>query len=358
MSRVCFFGAYDPDYPRFRILRQGLMSAGIEVIEARVELHRAFRRYPALLAAFVRTARHADVLLVPEFRHKDVPIARWLKGRRRLIFDPLVSRYDTLVHDWRLHREGSLQARWNRGIDRWALGLADIVLCDTWAHGELFESLGVARQRLRRVLVGAERDFFAIDEPREASPVRVIYIGGFLPLHGVATVLEAAARLEHERSLPEFRITLVGDGIDYRRSRADAVERGLTRLDFLGRRAYADAPELLAQAHVVLGAFGTNEKAGRVIPHKVYQGLAAGRAVITGDGAGVREVFEPESHLVLVPRGDAEALATALARLIARPAERARLGRCGRARALEIATPERIGASLAAVIAGGGEVPA
>src|SRR6185503_157729 len=109
-------------------------------------------------------------VLVPEFRHKDMPLARALSGRRRLVFDPLVSRHDTLVHDWGLHRPDSAQARWNAWLDRWTLGLADVVLCDTWAHGALFESLGVSRERLRRVPVGAEPEFFAVPDPPAEGP--------------------------------------------------------------------------------------------------------------------------------------------------------------------------------------------
>ena len=82
--KVCFFGAWDPAYPRNRVLREGLRQAGAEVLEARVSERRAFRRYPALVAAFARGARSADTLLVPEFRHKDMPLARALAGRRLL----------------------------------------------------------------------------------------------------------------------------------------------------------------------------------------------------------------------------------------------------------------------------------
>ncbi|HEY6865895.1 MAG TPA: hypothetical protein VI792_01490, partial [Candidatus Eisenbacteria bacterium] len=127
MSAVCFFGAWDPGYPRNRILREGLRRAGVTVLEARVRERRALLRYPALAAAFARRGRAAEVVLVPEFRHKDVPLARALAGSRRLVFDPLVSRHDTLVEDWGLHAPRSLQARWNLGIDRWSLGLADLV---------------------------------------------------------------------------------------------------------------------------------------------------------------------------------------------------------------------------------------
>jgi len=355
VRRVCFFGAWDPAYPRNRILREGLRRAGAEVLEARVTAARAFRRYPALLGAFGREARTADVLFVPEFRHKDVPLARALAGKRRLVFDPLVSRRDTLVADWGLHAEGSAQACWNEWLDRWSLSLADLVLCDTWAHGELYASLGVPRNRLRRVLVGAEDAFFAVGAAVPApEPVRIVYVGGFLPLHGTRVIVEAVGLLERgARGLPEFQVEMVGSGIEYAAAREQAERLRLRRISFTGNVAYAEAPRVLAAAHVVLGAFGTGAKAGRVIPHKVYQGLAAARAVVTGDGAGLREVCEPGRHLAAVPRGNAEALAVEMARLVGDAGERAALARAGRARALEVGTPDRVGESLLEALVGG-----
>lgn len=353
MTNVCFFGAFDPAYPRNRILREGLRRAGLGVLEARVPGRRAFRRWPALALAWRRVAAQADVVLVPEFRHKDVPLARWLRGRRPLVFDPLVSRWDTLVGDWKLHGRASAQARWNRAIDRWSLRAADLVLCDTWAHGELFESLGARRSSLRRVLVGAEDAFFAVPGPTAAAELRVTYVGGFLPLHGTATILEAAALLESRGdALPPWRLRLVGTGIDYERAREFAAGRRLARVTFAGSQPYEQAPREMAEAHVVLGAFGAGEKAGRVIPHKLWQGLAAGRAVVTGDGPGVREVCEDGRHLVLVPRGDAAALAGALADLLGAPQRRAELGAAARALSLEVATPDAIGRALADAVAG------
>ena len=350
MKPVCFFGAYDRGYPRNRILREGLRLAGVEVLEARVRERRALFRYPALALEFARRGARAGFVIVPEFRHKDMPLARGLAGRRRLVFDPLVSRHDTLVGDWGLHAPGSFQARWNLVIDRAALARADLVLCDTWAHGALFESLGVPRARLERVLVGAEAMFFAVPPPPPAPPVRIVYIGGFLPLHGTLTLVDALTRLERQSGLPEFRCELVGSGIELGAARDRARAAGLVRTEFTGPVAYDASPGVLARAHIVLGAFGRGEKAGRVIPHKAYQGVAAGRAVLTGDGAGLREVFEPDRHLCAVPRGDAEALAAALSQLVGDAALRERLGVCGKARAGEVATPERIGSGLRAAL--------
>jgi glycosyltransferase involved in cell wall biosynthesis len=353
VTTVCCFGAWDPAYPRNRILRAGLELAGLRVAEARAGDRRAWRRYPALVSAWSRVARASDVLWVPEFRHKDVPLAALVRGRRPLVFDPLVSRWDTLVGDWRLHAPGSAQARWNRAIDRLAFRAADRLLCDTWAHGELFVELGAERARLRRVLVGAEPGFFEVPPPPGAGPVRVTYVGGFLPLHGVLTLLEAVRSLEaRAASLPPFVVELVGEGIEHAAARAFAQEHRLARVSFAGRRPYAEAPRVLASAHVALGAFGGGEKAGRVIPHKLWQGLAAGRAVVTGDGAGPREVFEDGVHLRLVPRGEAEPLAEALAELIASHALRERLGSAGRARALELGTERAVGGQFAQALSG------
>ncbi len=349
--RVCFFGAWDPGYPRNRILREGLARHGHRVVEARVRERRAFRRYPALAAAFGRAGIGADAVLVPEFRHKDVPLARLLAGSRPLLFDPLVSRADTLVGDWGLHARGSAQARWNAGLDRLSMRLADRVLCDTWAHGRLFAEFGVPWSKLRRVPVGAEDAFFEVP-PREPGPeVRLVYLGGFLPLHGVPTLVEALARLEARPGLPPFRAVLAGRGIEWERCRARAAELGLARAEFPGRVPYAAAPALIATADVVLGAFGAGEKAGRVVPHKVWQGLAAGRAVASGDGEGPREWLRPGRDFEAVERGDAESLAAALERLVADPARRAALAAAGRARALESGSPERVGAELARVLA-------
>lgn len=344
---MCFFGAWDPAYPRNRILREGLRRCGVGVVEARVPERRAFRRWPALVSAFARVSDATDVVLVPEFRHKDVPLAARVRGRRPLVFDPLVSRHDTLVSDWRLHREGSAQAWWNRQLDRWSLGAADLVLCDTWAHGELFASLGVARSRLARVLVGAEDAFFAVGAPPPAPPVRVVYVGGFLPLHGVPVMLEAFAALERRAgSLPAFEIELVGAGIEYDAVRAEATRRGLARVHFAGRQPYGEAPAALARAHVVLGVFGAGAKTARVIPHKLWQGAAAGRAVLTGDTAALREVFDPGVHVEAVPVGDPGALAERLAELVRDAGRRDRLGAAARARALETGRADVVGASL------------
>ena len=63
--RIGCFGAWDPGYPRNRILCSGLVAAGAEVIDVRVRERRLLFRYPQLAVRFSREAR-LDALLVPD----------------------------------------------------------------------------------------------------------------------------------------------------------------------------------------------------------------------------------------------------------------------------------------------------
>src|SRR5678816_3822256 len=145
---------------------------------------------------WARTPRPA-ALLVPEFRHKDVPLARLLAtlAGTGLVVDPLVSRYDTKVGAWGTTAPGSLQADHNRRIDRAALRFADLVLCDTAAHAAYYQRhTRVPPERCAVVPVGFDDAVFRpLPEP-PAAPFRVAFYGSYLPLHGVDTIV-AAARL-------------------------------------------------------------------------------------------------------------------------------------------------------------------
>ena len=72
----------------------------------------------------------------------------------------------------------------------------------------------------------------------------------------------------------------------------------------------ANLPALVAGHDVCLGIFGTGDKALRVVPNKVFQGAAAGCAIVTSDTAPQRRALGDAA--VLVPPGDPEALAAAL----------------------------------------------
>jgi glycosyltransferase involved in cell wall biosynthesis len=113
---------------------------------------------------------------------------------------------------------------------------------------------------------------------------------------------------------------------------------------------YAQLGEELARAHICLGIFGGSDKASRVVPNKVWQAMAVGRPIITADTPGAREVLRDGHDAVLVPTGDAAALAAALARLAHDPELRARLGAQARRRYEEYGSPLRIADQFIAAV--------
>ena len=64
----------------------------------------------------------------------------------------------------------------------------------------------------------------------------------------------------------------------------------------------AELPALVAGHDVCLGIFGSAAKAARVVPNKVFQGAAAGCALVTSDTPPQRRVLDGAA--VLVPPGD------------------------------------------------------
>lgn len=341
--RIVMFGGYDPEYARNRVLREGLARCGVEVGSCRSPGRGSPLRRGALLARRAFSGRHADALLVPEFRHKDVPLGRLVATLRNtaLLVDPLVSRYDTKVGDWGTTPAGSLQAGHNHRIDRAAMRFADLLLCDTAAHARFFQDeFRVPEARCAVVPVGFDDRIFQ-PLPEAAGPeFEVAFFGSYLPLHGVETIAAAALLLRDE----SMRFVLIGQGQTLA-SAEQARARGAP-IELLAGLAPTALVARLRAAHVLLGVFGTSAKAARVVPNKMYQSLALQRAVVTADTPAVREFFTPGVHFQPVPAGDPQALAAALRGLRDDPRRRRQIAAAGAAQVHAAFRPEHIARRL------------
>ena len=60
---------------------------------------------------------------------------------------------------------------------------------------------------------------------------------------------------------------------------------------------------------------GTSPKSARVIANKVFQALACGTPVVTGNTPAARELLHDGQSALLVPPGDPQALADAIRRV-------------------------------------------
>jgi len=362
--RVLLFGTYDTSmHPRVATIAEGLRARGADVAEcnaplgldtaARVDMLAHPWRAPALLARLAQrwttlavAARRMptpDAVVVGYLGHFDVHLARALFRRVPVVLDHLVGASDT-ARDRRL--DGGPRQLLLRMIDSAALRAADIVVVDTDEHLAAVP----ARHRARAVVipVGAPAAWYeaarpipsdspAADDP--SAPLRVVFYGLYTPLQGTPVIGAALSRIAGA----PIEVTMVGGGQDAPAARTAAAANPAVRwLDWVPA---ADLPALVAGHDVCLGIFGTGDKALRVVPNKVFQGAAAGCAIVTSDTAPQRRALGDAA--VLVPPGDPEALAEALRRLADDRAELARLR--GRARGLARGqfAPERIVGPLA-----------
>jgi glycosyltransferase involved in cell wall biosynthesis len=273
------------------------------------------RRIPSLLGRAMRW--EFDLLFVGFPSHSDMPVARGLARLRGVptIFDPLTSLWENTVIDRQLAVSRSARARKCRIYDGVACRLADVVLLDTQAHIDFFcDEFGLPRDKFHRVWVGADEQ---IMKPREPPPDQddfvVFFYGSFLPFQGVEYIVRAAHLLE--RRGQRVRFVLCGEGLTHDHVVHLSKQLRVRNVEFVPRGPVERLAGLMARSHVCLGVFGTNAKAMRVIPNKVFDALACRRAVITCDTPAIREVLTDRHDVWLCPAGDEEGLADAVATL-------------------------------------------
>lgn len=165
----------------------------------------------------------------------------------------------------------------------------------------------------------------------------VLTVARLAPQKGLDTLLDAAAVLA--RSHPRARWVVAGDGPLRTPSQDEAARRDLP-VTFLGARA--DVPDLLHAADVVVS---TAVWEGQ--PIAVQEALRAGAALVATDAGGTCEVTGTDA-VVLVPVGDAAAVAAAVAGLLDDPVRRASLQGAARRRAAELPGPADVLAQLLA----------
>jgi glycosyltransferase involved in cell wall biosynthesis len=314
--RILYFGTYERDYPRNAQVIAALRGAGVEVSERHVSVWerdthkwRAGVKTAARLALaearlFRRPREHFDALIVGYPGHLDLTAARRVAAGRPVVFNPLVSLYDTFVEDRRRFGPKSFAGRTLEAIDRRALRAADLVVADTEANAAFLAELGgLPPEKVEVCFVGAEERVFGPGwEPEQ--PLHALFVGKLIPLHGLETILAAA------RAAPELRFRLVGSG----------QLEGLLRdrpanVEWTPWVEYERLPEELHRAGCALGIFGTSAKAQRVIPNKAFQALACATPLVTAVTPAAQELLLDGESALLVPPGDPDALAAGLQRL-------------------------------------------
>lgn len=310
--KICYLTP-NPNYSRNRIITKALVRAGAKV----TQLNDA-RGLPLRAGALFRKAMITDfdVLLVGFPGHLDMPLAKLIGvlKKKPVIFDVFLSQFDSNVLDRQQVAANSPAAQKYYFMDQISCRLANLNLLDTDTHISFFvENFNLPKRIFRRLWLGADDE---IMYPRKGISrglsFKVFFYGSFIPLQGIEYIIQATKLLATMNASVELLV--VGSGQTYPSMRMLAEKLNINHhsLTFKGQMPYEDLPELMSQSHLCLGIFGTTPKTQRVIPNKVFDGLAMGLPVITADTPAVREVLTHGENVHLCPPGDARSLAEAI----------------------------------------------
>ena len=298
IKKVCYFGYFDPEYSRNRVLRQGLKENGVEIVDCRSR-EKGIRKYYELYNKHKKIKKDGyDVLLVGFPGHLAAILARFLT-RKKIIFDCFTSLYDSAVYDRKKAGKISLIAGYYWLLDYLSCRLADTVLLDTNAHIDYFvKTFHLPRSKFIRVFVGTDEKLAArVRERKRSERDRLIihFHGSYIPLQGVEYILEASKLL---LGAP-VKFRMIGTRIKNRFGGGD-----YPNVEFLDNVPYAELFDYIADADICLGIFGDTEKAKRVIPNKVFEAIAVGRPVITADTPAIRELLSDNENVILCRLAD------------------------------------------------------
>src|SRR3989339_1350559 len=181
--KICYFGIYDPNYSRNRILNGGLRENGVEVIECRTEL-KGVKKYFDLVKKHWRIRKDYDAMVVGFPGYQAMILARFLT-RKIIIFDAFASAYDSSVFDRKLVKPKSLKALYYWTLDWLPCRLADAVLLDTNEHIKYFvETFRIKPEKFFRIFIGADDKIYYPEIENPNKKFTVLFFGTFIPLQG------------------------------------------------------------------------------------------------------------------------------------------------------------------------------
>ncbi len=209
---------------------------------------------------------------------------------------------------------------------------ARFVLVCSQSAGTALSQLSGPKARIVLAYHGVDSNRFAPARTQHADtgPVRILAVGRLVPKKGYPVLLEALQRLV--ASGTDLRCQIVGAGDLAGELAASIARLGLGGVVTLSgasthpevAQAYRRA-DLFVQSSVVLP---DGDRDG--IPNSLLEAMASGLAVVASSVAGIPEILTDGRTGLLVPPGDAGALAGALGRLAHDATLRASLGRAAR----------------------------
>jgi len=200
---------------------------------------------------------------------------------KKLVIDAFISIYDTVVCDRKILSKNSLSAKILRKVEERAFKVADVIVTDAPLNSEYYSQLFDidSAKFLAIPLSTNESDYYYTPYIARTDGVcRVLFVGTFIPLHGIGTIVDTISLLANDSSI---FFTLIGDGEEaYRLNQL--LDSDLNNYEWISEwQSSKNISKYIRASDICLGIFGVTEKASRVCPYKIYAYSLCGRPVIT-----------------------------------------------------------------------------
>ncbi|MFQ6057992.1 MAG: glycosyltransferase [Anaerolineae bacterium] len=236
---------------------------------------------------------------------------------------------------------------WQRHFEAlWEYGHRFLVVGPAMA--ERLKAVGCPEDRIEVLPLPLDLRKFGFVERRPApgEPICILTVGRLIPKKGINILLQALATLKSRYSL---RLWIAGDGPQRPQLESLTAELELGELvEFWGWVEHTRIADLMAQAHLFVLASRTDPETGETegSPTVLLEAQAMGLPVVSTFHGDIPFIVQDGQTGVLVPEGNAEALASALDELLRYPERWVDLGRAGRAFVESRHEMYRVGARL------------
>jgi len=214
-------------------------------------------------------------------------------------------------------------ARW---LEAWTWRAATRVVAVTGVLKAMIAAAGVAPERIEVVPNGIDPAAFADLPARPDAPDPLVlgFVGFVRDWHGLDAVIVAMAG---HAGTPRLDLVVVGDGPARLALEQQAAVLGIAnRVRFTGLAPHADVPRLVAGFDIALQP----RAVAYASPLKLFDYMAAGRAIVAPDQPNIREILTDGETALLFDPARPDAVWRAVKRLAGDAGLRGRLGAAAR----------------------------
>ena len=229
--------------------------------------------------------------------------------KKTIVFDYYVSLHDMLIQDRKLAKANSLLGKLTFWLDKRSLELADYIIVDTTQliHTAV-KNYGIDRNKFTRLpLAVNEEKIFPKEVARHKAMFTLVYMGSYIPFHGVDIVMETAKILEEQGE--EVYFLMLGKGQKYEEATSLAQQYALKNIEFIEFVTMEELNDYYNASDVTLGAFGAGERAKVFITNKAYESFAVGKPHLTLETPAMKELFVGDESIFFVEDSKPETLA-------------------------------------------------